>query len=642
MIKIKLKFELKDGSFNWELLIALVASIVFVTFSIVCLLYQYKLLRLREFGDESETIVAAKMMASGMKLYSDFFNHHGPLTFLPGLLLETFGNFHVPGHRVAIAVLQLITFFSIYKSPIFVNKEQRIVGTLVSAALVLLLLPDLFGHMYIYQTLAGLFLVIVLSQYTIPAILCPEKLTNFQIILGNFLISSLPFLAVTYLPIASLFFISSLRRNELKVSFVGMALGLCFNILFLGLFGSYAGFAAFHLYLNSKILPFYSGQVVGINLVLTAFITATSDLAHVLSLLILFISTVFIAQKERGVPWRIILIIGGVISLLVRGAGFHGMPFFYALLPFICVIINRFSLRSPSEKMVIIGFCGVILVKMLMVLYGEPRGLRSFPLPKETEFSNLVKAITEKEDRIIAFSFQNYQYVISDRLPASGNYFYLPWQEKYNEAPRFSIKIDTCKQIKEAAPKVMLIDKWRVWNKYTWESYGQCIQKILDTDYEKIPDRPYYIKKGVIRNFKDYFINPKILKAPSSPLSNRNSIPLQFDNSQIHGSSSGQLKGLGILFGTYKRENKGKAMLILKNEKGEEIKIKFKLSPLKDNRYKEFKIPPSVYVAGEVKSVDGHGVSVWESVLDKTQRLSCLKYYYQDGSIGFTPGCPIF
>jgi hypothetical protein len=43
--------------------------ILLLLFAALSFRYQYLLLNYRQWGDESETIVAAKMMAAGMKLY---------------------------------------------------------------------------------------------------------------------------------------------------------------------------------------------------------------------------------------------------------------------------------------------------------------------------------------------------------------------------------------------------------------------------------------------------------------------------------------------------------------------------------------------------------------------------------------------
>jgi hypothetical protein len=101
------------------------------------------------------------------------------------------------------------------------------------------------------------------------------------------------------------------------------------------------------------------------------------------------------------------------------------------------------------------------------------------------------------QDRIIAYTFANEQYLLSERLPASGNFFYLPMQESYLKNPLFGININACEQINAYKPKVMFIDKWKVWDTYSWESYASCIQNTLDSDYMQLDSNPYYIRKDL-------------------------------------------------------------------------------------------------------------------------------------------------
>lgn len=644
LLKNKMIFgvaERKDST-KLDLVFDVAIYILFFVFAVLSFRYQYLLLNYREWGDESETIVAAKMMAAGMKLYSEIFNHHGPLTFLPGVLAEKFGDFGVLGHRVSVALLQVLAILSIYKSPALRFESQRILASVACATVILVFMPDIFGHMYKYQTIVGILLVVILSQYTIPAILCPEKVSSLRAVLGSLLIASLPFLAITYLPIAGLLFIASCRRDYFKGVAIGSSLGLTANLIFLGVYGSFAGFLAFHLYLNAKVLPFYAGLQPGGALIVNAVTVATSDLAHFLSLIAMLLSALILAQKEEKFPWRTFLLVAGLCSLLMRGAGFHGMPFFYAILPLLALNLSLIDTNSLASKQVALGFLLLCMVKISLILPGDKQKITSAPIPTETEFSRLVAEFTVPEDRIIAYSFRNFEYLASGRLPASGHFFYLPWQEKYNENPKFGISIDACKQIKEAAPKVMLIDKWKVWDRFPWDSYAGCVQKYLDSNYRQIPDRPYYIRNDLLRGLDDYFSTRNRKMIPSPPLSEGSSIKLKIDKDLMEASQNRKLVALEIMFGTHVRVNPGVAQLILERENGEKVNIDFPLPELEDNRYKRFAISEDSYVAGEVKWLTGGGVSAWESHDEKDRVLTCMKYVFSDGSRGFTPGCPMF
>lgn len=644
LLKNKMIFGVAErkGWTKLDLVFNVAIYILLFLFAILSFRYQYLLLNYREWGDESETIVAAKMMAAGMKLYSEIFNHHGPLTFLPGVLAEKFGDFGVLGHRVSIALLQVLAILSIYKSPALRSESQRILASVASVTVILVFMPDIFGHMYKYQTIVGILLVVILSQYTVPAILCPENLSPLRVILGNFLIASLPFLAITYLPVAGLIFLASFRGEYFKNIATGCSLGLIANLFFLGVYGSFSGFLAFHLYLNAKVLPFYAGLQPGGELIVNALRVATSDLTHFLSLIGILLSALILAQKEEKFPWRTLLLVAGLFSLLMRGAGFHGMPYFYAILPLLALNLSLIDTNSRASKQIVLGFLLLCVVKISLILPGDRQKITSSPIPVETEFSRLVAEFTGPEDRIIAYSFQNFQYLVSGRLPASGHFFYLPWQEKYNENPKFGISIDACKQIKEAAPKVMLIDKWKVWDRFPWDSYAGCVQKFLDSNYRQIPDRPYYIRNDLLRGLDNYFSTGDRKMIPSPPLSEGSSIKLRIDKDLMEAGHNRKLVALEIMFGTHVRVNPGVAQLILERENGEKVNIDFPLPELQDNRYKRFTIPEDSYVAGEVKWLTGGGISAWESHDEKDRVLTCMKYVFSDGSRGFTPGCPMF
>ncbi|WKN23573.1 hypothetical protein [Azotobacter vinelandii] len=484
----------RDRCWLW---FAFLPVMVFPIFVALAIRYQVKLLDYLAFGDEAETIVTAKMIVSGQELYSEIFNHHGPLTFLSGVLLETFGDFGVSTHRVPIAILQIVALASIYCSPLLKGVLRKIY-TMVAAAVMLLFLPDLFGNMYLYQVIAGLFLVIILSQYVLPVIVGSEGVFGWRVILGNFLIASLPFLAITYAPVATLLFMAGLRRSfsTLAVScFLG---GFFANIAFLIFIGSLAGFFAFHVYLNAEILPLYTGGQDWVHLVRSAFDAVTRSLADFSIFVMLMVAVCRLANSEIGFPWRSFFVGIGVATLLIRGLGFHGLPYYYLLLAMPLVFFYRCSNGSVQSYCIASILVVVCIVKLSLLVPGDRQKLEFAKNPVSTEFSRLVRGITDKNDKIIAYSFNNHEYIVADRLPASGYFFYLPWQEKYNESPVLGVSINACEEISSYRPKVMLINKWKVWDTFPWESYASCVQGLLDKSYVKIPERPYYLRKDIL------------------------------------------------------------------------------------------------------------------------------------------------
>ena len=195
-------------------------------------------------------------------------------------------------------------------------------------------------------------------------------------------------------------------------------------------------------------------------------------------------------------PWRSLFLAIAIFSLLMRGNIYHGVPFWYSCIALITIIASQQKL-SVQQKLLWVLFTFICILRTAYPLIIDPDLLSSKRRPESTEFGDLAKSITDKDDRIIAYSFQNFEYIAADRLPASGHFFYLPWQEKYNETPKFGIEINACVEIDKYRPKIMLIDKWVVWGKYGWNTYADCIQSLLDQNYSQIPDRPYYIRNDL-------------------------------------------------------------------------------------------------------------------------------------------------
>ena len=630
-------FKLVKVRFLW------LNSLMVLTFGVFTLLvirYQIKLLNYIEWGDESETIVTAKMIAAGRSLYGQIFNHHGPLTFLPGVFIEKFGSFGIAGHRVSIALLQLVALMAIYLSPLLNNGPTKRLYTVAAASVMLLYLPEIFGHTYMYQVLAGLFLVIILAQYTLPAIVCPEKLLAKNVSIGNFLIASMPFLAVTYAPISILLFLASLRRGFIAKSAAAFVGGGLSNIVFLAYIGSIPGYFAFHIYLNSKILPLYGGGLSVLQLILNAFNAVTVGQSQFTTLLIITAALACAAHCEKGWPWRVILLALGVGSLLIRGGGFHALPYFYSMLAIPIIFFWQRPITSWQTQIIALVFVLICIIKLSLLMPGDKEKINTRKIPDSTEFSQLARLVTEKNDRIIAYSFQNFQYIAADRLPASGNFFYLPWQEKYNENPKFGIKINACKDISDYRPKIMLIDKWNVWDRFPWDTYAGCIQALMDKEYIQLPGRPYYIRKDIA--IDTGLVSSDLATEMQPSLQLTSTSPIRLSMTSGHQGKNNPLKKIGVMFGTYAPQNPGEAELHLKGKDEASFTQMFSLSDLADNKYKYFDLDSKRYNEGEIVFISGGGVSTWESHDEKGGTHTCILYEYADDKRRVTPGCPLF
>ncbi|MBK9197573.1 hypothetical protein [Candidatus Skiveiella danica] len=474
----------------------------------------------------------------------------------------------------------------------------------------LLYFPDMFGHMYTYQVVAGLLIVIILAQYTLPAILSPEHLTGKRIIFCNLLISALPFLAITYAPVSLLLFVVSARKDHIAKSILMLIAGGIANIIILKLIGSIRGFLAFHIYLNTITMRDYGGGQTVRQLIEGVFTNSAMDLNHFIIMLLLLASTAQMAMSEKRFPWRSVLLMLGISSLLMRGFGFHGLPYYYSMLAIPLALLSNRASESITLKafgFVVVTIC---IIKLSLIIPGSGSKFEARKVPNETEFSLIAQLYTEKDDRIIAYSFNNIEYIAANRLPASGHFFYLPWQEAYNKNPKFGIKIDACKEISEYRPKIMLITKWNVWDRYPWDSYAMCIQGLIDKGYTKYLDTQIYVRNDLVSLDTGLVFDRNSIKMiPSAQLNASTPLKLYFPNSEKYPSAG--LKRLGVMFGTHMRKNTGEAELRLNGPDGATYSKRFALPDLADNQYLYFDLDSRIYTSGEIVSISGGGVSTW-------------------------------
>ena len=162
-------------------------------------------------------------------------------------------------------------------------------------------------------------------------------------------------------------------------------------------------------------------------------------------------------------------------------------------------MINR-----SKHELLALPLIVICIIKLYLL---NPAKIEDRQIRTTSHFSEIVKSLTTKEDMILAWSWQQYEYLLANRMPASGNFFYLPWQDEYYKAPIGNIYIDSCSDIKKNKPKIMLIDQ-ATYGGATWAEYApSCISQILSKDYKRIPDSNYYLRNEIY----DQYLNDPIL-----------------------------------------------------------------------------------------------------------------------------------
>jgi hypothetical protein len=405
------------------------AAGAFAVIAILAVRHQINLLSYALWQDKTETIVAAKMLANGYRLYSEVFNHHGPLTFGPAYILEELRSSGVYGHRIQIAALQWLTIASVLFSPLMKGKPlylKSILGAAM-ATVVFGFLPENFAHMQTYQGLCGMLVAAILAQYVLPSIIQPGRSSNAQVFTGNALIACLIFLATTYALAALALALAAFRSQHARPALAGLLAGAGFNLVFLAWIGSVPGYLAQAIYLNSAIMPKYL-DLGPITLLFNALGAITRDAAA----LSIFAGAVLglnaLALYEGGQwPWRWALVGVALGSFLVRGFFTHELPYLYGVLTLLLLVGLRRPLSVVSAGVLMAAIVLVACVKLLPLLSADKQRIARGQIPNDTEFAALARKLTEPDDRIIAYSFNNFDYLMAKRLPASGQFFYLPW-----------------------------------------------------------------------------------------------------------------------------------------------------------------------------------------------------------------------
>jgi hypothetical protein len=203
---------------------------------------------------------------------------------------------------------------------------------------------------------------------------------------------------------------------------------------------------------------------------------------------------------EKGFPTRTLILFIGVLSLLIRGGGIHAPPFYFACLTLPIVFFVHFQPRNKQYYFFLAALAALCIMRLLLVFEWDKAQLEKHRIAGTSPFAELVKKLTNKDDRILAYTYRNAQYIYADRLPASGNHHYFYWQDLYNRNPILGININTCKDIADNPPKIIYTDRWSD-GPIPWANYAQCIQAILDERYSQVKGDSTWIRNDI---FPDY------------------------------------------------------------------------------------------------------------------------------------------
>lgn len=449
-----------------------------------------------QWGDESETIVTARLLHSGERLYEEIFNHHGPLTFLGPYLVDAFGPQSLQVQRLQVTLLQLICVILVAYPRGGESSFKSKFLAILTAATFSLVFPSFLGSTVQYQTFAGLIAFVMLFKWVLPIIVMSSNPNFQQIFLFSALAGALPFLGFIYLPFSACVLIAviiSSRRSWLAV-LTGLIATICLNLIWLMSIGSLRGFLAIHIHVNSVTMRDYGLSTDVPAIVLGIATSILSNLPLLLLLFILFLHLAMRNEPKLKALAAILVLFAGLASLLARGLDFHATPFYYALLALFVFFLRdeRFIVqpRSVAAWIIIV----IVTIRLTGLLPPDQIRFGQQALPTWSDLSKFIQGNTTKSDRVLIYTFRPYEYLLADRLPATGSFFYLPWQRNYADHPVLGVSLDPCEQLKDAEPKLVSLDRWKVWDTYSWNDYGSCIEETLKADYVETSLEGVYLR----------------------------------------------------------------------------------------------------------------------------------------------------
>lgn len=499
-------------------------------------------LHLIEFVDETEKFVAAQMLNTGQHLYSDIFAHHGPILYV---FAQSYTQFVSQSDfsliRLIVIFLAISSGVSVAFSPILNGFAART----LAFALYLMLLSSVWIlqglHMLLYYQIGGFFCVVILAQMVLPALL-GKKMSNIGLICSGCSLMIMCFSAYSFAPTAALLIISTFlslqaRHENLswyrKILLSGLFFAAFIIIVWLMRFGDVLGYLIYHFYFNQVIYaPFISFTSLALfnnfNLSL-----APDNIIKTLAVVLLLIWSGVLAfitfnqtesNQNTGLKWLALLCLFiAVLFMNPRGvSGFQNAGFvvcnFAAIALMLASCLKSHSITSwlaPMPPLACMVLLIVLTEQVRMYALSSPGGVRLKELsrfvvdmkPEQSRTYDLLRLITPKESKILALPFNPQVYIKADRLPASGHYYYLPWQAAYNQASLLGYKIDLCKDIVTNRPTVIWFDNWSVWGKYTIDQYEPCVFKLIKENYVQINgDNPFHVRSDITLELK--LLNP--------------------------------------------------------------------------------------------------------------------------------------
>jgi hypothetical protein len=495
---------------------------------------------LAQYVDESDNLLGGLIIARGYRLYVDFFSQHMPLPYLVTAVGWRLGLSDLVGFRVLFAVL-VVLFFG------YVCLQFR--RRLSPVLLIVLVLtygiahPMFSGYMLLadhFFALALLLVVLFVLAYDVDFSVSAQVAISLAcfVALASTLISAYPILLI------ALYYVVRKVSRHLRggprirwrheAVFVAILLApLVWLVVWLVARGEAGALIDQAIRFNQIYYARYDLGGNPIEILLKSVTSFKDVVVQYLRpgalrevetfLLIGNIAAVLVVWKKRDLLFAAFYV-GLVIVSRMRGAGYHGSPYFLVSFASIAIVLayaadaairmarQRFAAgaRSASPRAVgpgqaLVGLVLVGFVGLAAVFYHDIAGFY-LHLPRaagdsgdvQVTFASVVDAATAPGDRLWAAPFEPYLYLKANRLPVSPYWYYHPWM---SDSPEVT---DGILRDLQAAPPPLIIfqaDKDIPWDfpLPTPREYGARVFAFITSGYAALDEQDPVLRDVFVR-----------------------------------------------------------------------------------------------------------------------------------------------
>lgn len=479
-----------------------------------------------DFNDETEKLITARLIDSGLLLYKDIFVQHGPVSYmLSHIFYKIYPSHSLAPYRLIPIFLALLSLASIITSPIFKSQRARLTAGILFIFGLAAFQVDYAFVMTMYQPYGGFFFIIALTIFIIP--FCLElEIKLWRAFLAGALIAMLFFNSFSFsVAILLCFFLCGLsflakprtsKRINLIIFFVvGGLFATIINIVWMCFYADLIGYFVDHIYFNMK---FYSTYIAFDAMSFFSpfkyldpyflfknfsFPVFLFDIVSILSLL-LFSIAIFQSQTLKS---RISYYIASSILLLLtilytnprftaNYASFGSASFVLCGILFIALttalILEKQDSLSPKLSKAAIVAAILFLISGVSLQFYKTNLYNVSPIsyylykgnlgPLDNEEMRFLRSIVSENEKVLQLPFSLNFYVLADRLPASGIFYWMPWMNDYSKNPLKDYPLDLCQQMNKNPPKAIYYTDVAIWNNKP-DSFMYCFKDLLKKQY---------------------------------------------------------------------------------------------------------------------------------------------------------------